>query len=98
MQLLQLYPPETEVQQASIKYLLVHFYNFFFAAGEDYVRLDGVSVTFLPGEFTQRVSLNTLADLPAEGDEDLFATLSAVDARVDVTEPEATIIITEDGM
>jgi hypothetical protein len=76
----------------------LYTFTTFFAAGEDYVRLDGVSVTFLPGVFTQRVTLNTLADLPAEGDEDLFATLSAVDARVDVTEPEATIIITEDGM
>jgi hypothetical protein len=64
-------------------------------AGEDYVRLDGVEVTFLPGEFTQRVTLNTLTGVPAEGDEDLAATLTAVDARVDVTQPEASIIITE---
>ncbi|CAI8024988.1 FRAS1-related extracellular matrix protein 2, partial [Geodia barretti] len=65
-------------------------------AGEDYVRLDGVEVTFLPGEFTQTVTLNTMADLPAEGDEDLVATLSAVDARVDVTQPNATVVITDD--
>ena len=76
----------------------MYTFTTFFAAGEDYVRLDGVGVTFLPGEFTQRVTLNTLADLPAEGDEDLVATLSAVDARVDVTQPEASVIITEDGM
>ena len=55
-------------------------------------------MTFLPGEFTQTVTLNTVADLPAEGDEDLVATLSAVDAGVDVTQPEASVIITEDGM
>ena len=64
---------------------------------DDYTALNRQEVTFSPGEFTRSVPIATLSDLPAEGNEDFFATLSAIDSRVSVTEPEATVIITEDG-
>ena len=55
-------------------------------------------MTFAPGVFTRRISLASLTDVPAEGNEDLTATLSAADPRVDVTSPEASVTITEDGI
>ena len=66
-------------------------------AGDDYTQLDGVEVTFDPGEFTQTVTLNTLTDVPAEGNEDLTATLTVTDTRVTVSDSVATVTITESG-
>ena len=63
----------------------------------DYIQLDGVQVTFAPGEFTKTVTLETKEDEVAEGDENLTATVSAVDPRVTVFEPVATIIIRDNG-
>ena len=68
-----------------------------FIADVDYGRLDGVEVTFDPGVFVQRVPVNTIADVPAEGNEDLQAFLSAVTSGVDVTTGTALVTITEDG-
>ena len=65
-------------------------------AGDDYTQLDGVQVTFDPGVFTQTVTLNTLTDVPAEGNEDLTASLTVSDTRVTVFNPQATVTITED--
>ena len=54
-------------------------------------------MTFAPGEFTKTVSLETVDDGIAEGDENLNATVSPIDSRVTVFEPMAMITITEDG-
>ena len=64
---------------------------------DDYIRLDGVQVTFTPGEFTKTVTLETVDDGIAEGDEYFNATVSAVDPRVTVFEPAATITIRDNG-
>ena len=63
----------------------------------DYVQLDGVQVIFTPGEFTKTVTLETEEDKVAEGDENLTATVSAVDSRVTVFEPVAAITIKDNG-
>ena len=65
--------------------------------GEDYDVLDGVQVVFPPGVFSQTVTLNTLPEVPVEGDEDIQAVLTPVDNRVDVFEPIADVTIVEDG-
>ena len=76
---------------------LSSIFKFFLSAGEDYFRLDMTQVVFRPGEFTKTVTLHTITNITAEGDEGLTATVTAADSRVAVTEPVATIIITEDG-
>ena len=54
-------------------------------------------MTFPPGVFTQTITLDTVPDVPVEGNEDLQVLLSTVDARVGVFQNEAVVIITEDG-
>ena len=54
-------------------------------------------MTFAPGIFTRTVTLSTNNDDLAEGTENLLATLSAVDPRVTVSEPNATVFITDGG-
>ena len=67
------------------------------SAGDDYTQLDGVEVTFDPGVFTQTVTLNTLTDVPAEGNENLTASLTVSDTRVTVSDSVASVTITESG-
>ena len=67
----------------------------------DYVELTEVSVIFSPGVSSQTVTLTTLSDLPAEGDEDLRARLTVssnnIDSsRVDIVVPEAQVTIAEE--
>ena len=54
-------------------------------------------MTFAPGMFTRTVTLSTNDDDLAEGTENLLAMLSAVDPRVTVSEPNATVFITDGG-
>ena len=65
--------------------------------GEDYFVLDGIRVVFPPGVFSQTVTLNTITDVPAEGNEDLDAVLGVTDTRVGIFEPTANVIITEES-
>ena len=68
-----------------------------FTAGVDYIPLQEVEVTFSPGNFVQRVSLESFFNVPIEGDEDLFANIVAVDPRVGVFHPQARVTIIEEG-
>ena len=76
---------------------LLHYNYYQMPEPDDYVQLDGVQVTFNPGEFTKTVTLQIVDDGIAEGDEHFNATLSPTDSRVTVSEPVAEIWITEDG-
>ena len=69
----------------------------FLSAGEDYVPLEGVEVTFEPGVFTLTVLAETLTDIPAEMDEAFTALITGTDPTVTVFNPEATIAISEEG-
>ena len=63
-----------------------------------YIRLDGVEVTFGPRVFIQTVPVNTISDVPAEGNEELQVFLSSVTSGVDVTANTALVTITEEGI
>ena len=39
-----------------------------------------------------------MTDVPVEGNEDLLATLSTTDIRLDIVAPEANVTITEESM
>ena len=69
-----------------------------FTAGDDYVPLDGVEVTFLPGEFTQTVTFETVTDVPIEGTENVGAEIDVIDEGVTVFERNADIVITEESI
>ena len=73
------------------------YFRFFPLAGIDYVPLSDVQVVFLPGEFTQAITLFTISDGIVEEDKHLLANLTADDSRVTVFAPVANVIITEDG-
>ena len=53
-------------------------------------------MTFNPGEFTVTINLSTLPDNVVEGNEELTATLTTTNTDVDVVNPTATILITDD--
>ena len=63
----------------------------------DYEELTEVLVVFAPGVSTQTVTLRTFTDAVVEGDETLTATITTTQSVVDITVPQATIIII-DGM
>ena len=68
------------------------------SAGEDYEPLiDGARVTFQPGEFSKTITVNTLTDIPAEGDEVFNGGLFTSTDGVDVFNPQAQVTIREDG-
>ena len=73
-------------------------YALHLAADVDYIRLDGVEVTFGPRVFIQTVPVRTISDVPAEGNEDLQVFLSSVTSGVDVTATTALVTITEEGI
>ena len=52
-------------------------------------------VVFAPGVSTQTVTLTTLTDPVAEGDETLSATITTAQSGVDITVPQANITIVE---
>ena len=64
----------------------------------DYEELTGVLVVFAPGVSTQTVTLRTFTNAEEEGDETLTATITTTQSVVDITVPQATIIIKDDGM
>ena len=72
-------------------------FTVFSSAGDDYVPLDGVEVTFPPGVFTQTITLDTVPDVPVEGTENVGVVIDVVDEGVNVFEPSADVLITEEG-
>ena len=62
----------------------------------DYNPLNNVRIVFEPAVFRQTIELFTVSDGVFEGDEDLYASLSVSDTRVDVFDPIANVTITED--
>ena len=98
-QLLPIYLLLTELLQVNMFCFSVRYVTVLYSpAFLDYIQLDELQVTFNPGEFIQRIPVSTVPDTPAEGDETFFANLSPVNPAVGVFEPEATIIITENGV
>ena len=63
----------------------------------DYEELTEVLVVFAPGVSTRTVTLRTFTDAVLEGDETLTATITTTQSVVNITVPQATIIII-DGM
>ena len=72
-------------------------FTVFSSAGDDYVPLDGVEVTFPPGVFTQTITLDTVPDVPVEGTENVGVVIEVIDEGVNVFEPSADVLITEEG-
>ena len=59
----------------------------------DYEELTDVPVVFAPGVSTQTVTLTTLSDLVAEGDETLTATITTTQTGVGITVSQTSITI-----
>lgn len=77
--------------------LLLHILHLA-SAGADYIGLVNENVTFIPGDFAQTISVDTLPDISAEGNEVFQAFLSAVTSDVDITSTTSLVTITEDSM
>ena len=59
----------------------------------DFEELTDVPVVFAPGVSTQTVTLTTLTDAVAEGDEIFIVTIATTQAGVDITAPQANVTI-----